>query len=90
MEAVREEVRITLTKIHNTIIAKIAHWTIRISKVILSMCKLQNIKTHPLISQEELEKIKDKSRRHSNIFTDGCKQEKTTGCAAVYNEKTIN
>ena len=33
--------------------------------------------------------FKDKHPKHSYIFTDGSKQEKTIGCAAVYNGKTI-
>ena len=83
METIKEEARINLTKRHNTIIPKIPPWTIKIPKVILTLCKLQKTKTHPLPFQEELEKIKDKYPRRSDIFTDGSKQEKTSGCTAV-------
>ena len=88
MEAIKEEARIDLTKIHDTIqIPKIPPWTITTPKVILTLCKLQKTKTHPLTFQEELVKIKDKYPRHSHIFMGCSKQEKTTGCAAVYNGK---
>ena len=53
------------------------------------VCKLQKTKTHPLIFPEEQEKIIDKHPRHSHNFTDDFKQEKTIGCAAVYNGKII-
>ena len=89
METIKEAARINLTKIHDTIqIPKIPPRTKRTPKVILTLCKLQKTKTHPLTFQE-LKKIKDKYPRHSHIFTDGSKQEKTTGCTAVYNGKTI-
>ena len=86
METIKEEARINLTKIHNTIIPKIQPWTIRTTKEILNLCKLQKTKTHPLIFQEELEKIKDKYPRYSHIFMNGSKWEKTTEYAAVYNK----
>ena len=56
---------------------------------ILTLCKLQKTKTDPLTFQEEQEKIKGKYPRHSHIFMDGFKQEKTIGCTAVYNGKMI-
>ena len=88
METIKEEARINLTKMHNTIqIPKIPPRTIRTPKVILILCKLQKAKTDLLILQEELEKIKNKYPIRSHIFTDGSKQEKTTGCTAVYNGK---
>ena len=81
------EARVDLTKIYNTIIPSIPYWTIRTPKVILTLCKLHKTKTHALISQEELEKVKNRCPRHLHIFTDRSKQEKTTGFAAIYNEK---
>ena len=89
METIKEEARINLTKIHNTIILKIPPWTVRNPKVILTLSKFHKTKTHPLIFQAELEKIKDKYPRHSHIFTDGSKQKKITGCAATYNKKWL-
>ena len=89
METIKEEARINLTKIYNTVIPKILPCTIRTPKVILTLCKFQKTKTYPLTFQEELEKIKNKYPRHSQIFMDGSKLEKITGCAAVYNGKTI-
>ena len=71
---------------HNMIIPKISPWTIKIPKVKLTLWKFHKSKTHPLIFQEEPEKIKDKYPWHSHIFTDGFKQKKTTGCAAEYNK----
>ena len=68
METIKEESRINLTKIHKKIIPKIPPWTIKTPKVILTFCKFQKSKTHALIFQEELEKIKDKYPRHSHIF----------------------
>ena len=87
IETIKEKARINLTKIHNMIILKVAHWTIRTVKVILTLCKLCKAKTHRPIFQELLEKMKDKYPRHLHIFTDGFKQKKTTGCAAVYIKK---
>ena len=89
MEAIKEEARINLTKIHNMIIPKIPPWTIKTPKTILTLSKLQKTKTNLLIFQEELEKITNKYPRHSHIFTDGSNQKKTTGFVVVYNEKTI-
>ena len=58
METINEEAKVDLIKINNAIIPSISFWTIRTSKVILTFCKLHRTKTHPLIFQEELEKIK--------------------------------
>ena len=57
METTNEELRVNLTKIHNTIIPRILPWTIRTQKVSLTHCRHQKTKTHPLIFQEELENI---------------------------------
>ena len=85
METNNEEARVDLTKIHNTVIPSILAWIIRIPKVILILCKFHKTKTHPQIFLEELKKFKNRYPRHSHIFTDGSKQEKTTGYAAIYN-----
>ena len=87
MKTIKEERRVDLTKIHNTIIASIPPWTIRTPKEILTLCKLHKTKTQPLISQEELEKVKNRYPWCSHVFTEEYKQEKTTGCAAIYKEK---
>ena len=88
METINEKAKVDLTKIHNTIIPNIPPWTIRNPKVILTLCKLQ-IKISPLIFQEELGKVKHRYSKHSHIFSNRSKQENTTGCTAIYNEKII-
>ena len=58
------------------IIPDISPWTIRTPNINLTLCKFHKNKTHPLIFQEELEKVKERYPKHSHIFMDGCKLQK--------------
>ena len=73
METFIGEVDMDLTEIHKTIIPDIPPWTIRTPNINLTLCKFHENKTHPLIFQEELEKVKERYPKHSHIFTDGSK-----------------
>ena len=87
METIMGEVDMDLTEIHQTIIPDIQHWTIRTQNINLTLRKSPQNKTHSLIFQEELEKIKERYLKHSHVITDGSKLEKITWCVAVHKEK---
>ena len=87
METIIGEVDMDLREIHMTIIPDIPPWTIRTSNINLTLCKFHKNKTHPLIFQEELEKVKERYPKHLYIFTDGCKLEKITGCVTIHKEE---
>ena len=87
METIIGEAEVDLTEIHKTIIADIPPWTIRTPNIILTLHKFHKNKTHPLIFQEELRKVKEKYTKHLHIFTDGSKVDKITGCATIHKEK---
>ena len=76
IETIIGEAEVDLTEIHKTIIPDIPPWTIRTPNIIF-----HKNKTHPLIFQEELKKVKEKYPKHSHIFKDGSKVDKITGCA---------
>ena len=78
---------VDLTEIHKTIIPDIPPWTIRTPNIILTLRKFHKNKTHPLIFQEKLEKVKEKYPKHLHIFTDGSKVDKITGCATIHKGK---
>ena len=84
METIIGEAEVDLTEIHKTIIPDIPRWT---PNIILTFRKFYKNKTHPLIFQEELEKVKEKYPKHSHIFMDGSKLDKITGCAIIHSEK---
>ena len=88
METIIGEAEVDLTEIHKTIIPDIPPWIIRIPNIILILRKFHKNITHPLIFQEELEKVK-KYPKHSQIFTDGFKLDKITGCATVHKGKSF-
>ena len=90
METIIGEAEVDLTKIHKTIVPDIPPWTIRTPNTILTLHKFPQNKTHPLIFQEELEKIKEKYPKHSHIFTEGSKLDKITGCASIHKGKIKN
>ena len=73
-----------LTEIHKTIILDIPPWTMRTPNINLTLHKFHKNKTHPLIFQEELEKVKERYPKCSQIFMDGSKLEKITGCTTVH------
>ena len=79
METIIGEAELNLTEIHKTIIPDIPPWPIRTPNIILTLRKF-----HPLIFQEELEKVKVKDPKHSHIFTD---LNKITGCATIHKGK---
>ena len=87
METIIGEAEVDLTEIHKTIIPDIPRWTIRTPNIILALHKFHQNKTHPLIFQEELEKVKEKYPKHSHIFTDGSKVNKITGCTSILKGK---
>ena len=87
METIIGEAEVDLTKIHKTIIPDTPPWTIRTPNIILTLRKFNKNKTHPLIFQEELEKVKEKYPKHLDIFTDGSKVDKITGCATIHKGK---
>ena len=87
METIFGEVDMNLTEIHLTIIPDIPAWTIRIPNINLTLRKFHKNKTHPLIFQEELEKVKERYPQHLHIFMDGSKLEKITGCATIHKEE---
>ena len=87
METFIEEVEVDLTEIHKTIIPDIPPWTIRTPNIILTLRKFHKNKTHPLIFQEELEKVKEKYPKYLHIFTDGSKVDRITGCATIHKGK---
>ena len=89
METIIGEVDMDLTETHTTIIPDIPPWTIKTSNINLTLCKFHKNKTHPLIFQEELEKVKERYPKNSHIFTDGSKLEKITGCATVHKGKYL-
>ena len=89
METIIGEAEVDLTEIHKTIIPDIPPWTIRTPNIILMLCKFHENKTHPLIFQEELEKVKEKYPKHSYVFTDGSKLNKITGCATIHKGKFL-
>ena len=49
--------------------------------------KLPKTKTHPITYQEKLIKIQNKFPDHYHIYTDGSKQGKNVGCAAISQKK---
>ena len=87
METIIGEAEVDLTEVHKTIIPDIPPWTIRTPNIILTLCKFHKNKTHPLIFQEELEKVKEKYPKHLHIFMDGSKLDKITGCATIHEGK---
>ena len=90
MEELTNKADLPIGKIHDSYLPEIAPWTIMAPKVDISLSKLQKQKTHPLIFQEEFEKIKEKYNQHKYIYTDGSKQKEATSCAAVYKKKIKN
>ena len=84
METIIGEVGMNLTEIQKTIIPDIPPWTIKTPSINLTFCKFHKNKTHPLIFQEELEKVKERYPKHLHIFTDRSKLEKITGYATVH------
>ena len=55
--------------------------------MILTLCKFHKNKTHPLVFQEELEKLKEKYPKHLHIFMNGSKVNKITGCVTIHKGK---
>ena len=84
METIIGEVDMDLTEIHKTIIPDIPPWIIRTPNINLTLCKFHKTITHPLIFQEELEKVKERYPKHLLIFMDEFKLEKITGCSTIY------
>ena len=84
METIIGEVDMDLTEIHKTIIPDIPLWTMKTPIINLKLCKFNKNKTHPLILQEELEKVKERYPKHLLIFMDGSKLEKITRCATIH------
>ena len=84
METIIGEAEVNLTEIHKTIIPDILPWTIRTPNIILTLRKFHKNETHPLIFQEELEKVKEKYPKHLHIFTDGSKVDEIMGCATIH------
>ena len=66
-ETIIGEVNMDLTEIHKTIIPDIPSWIIRTLNINLTLCKFHKNKTHPLIFQEELEKVNERYPKHSHI-----------------------
>ena len=87
METIIGEAEVDLTEIHKTIIPDIPSWTIRTPNIILTLRKYHKNKTHPLIFQEELEKVKEKYLKHLHIFMDGSKLDKITEHATIHKGK---
>ena len=86
MEIIIGEAEVDLTEILKTIIPDIPLWTIRTPNIILTLREFHTKKAHPLIFQEELEKVKEKYPKRLQIFTDGSKVDKITGCATIHKE----
>ena len=89
MDTIIGEAEVDLTEIRKTIIPDIPPWAIRTPDIILTCRKFHKNKTHPLIFQEELEKVKAKYPKRSHIFTDGSKLDKITGCVTIHKEKNF-
>ena len=90
METIIGEAEVDLTEVHKTIIPDIPPWTTRTPNIILTFRKFHKNKTHPLIFQEVLEKVKEKYLKHSHIFPDGSKlDKKKTGCATIHKGKFL-
>ena len=87
MEKIIGGVDLDLTEIHKTIIPDIPPWTLKTPNINLTLCKFHKNKTHPLIFQEELEKVKERYLKHLHIFTGRFKLKKITGCAIIHKGK---
>ena len=81
------EIKINTKIVHHTILSKTAPWTIRQPTINLELAKLPKTKTHPITYQEKLIKIQNKFPDHYHIYTDGSKQGKKVGCAAISQKK---
>ena len=81
------EIKINTKIVHHTILSKTAPWTIRQPTINLELAKLPKIKTHSITYQEKLIKIQNKFPDHYHIYTDGSKQGKKVGCAAISQKK---
>ena len=81
------EIKINTKIVHHTILSKTAPWTVRQPTINLELTKLPKTKTHPITYQEKLIKIQNKFPDHYHIYTDGSKQGKKVGCAAISQQK---
>ena len=79
METIIGEVDMDLREIPD-----ILPWTIRTPNTNFTLSKFHKNKTHPLIFQEELEKVKERYPKYLHVFTDRSKLEKITGCATIH------
>ena len=78
------EIKIKPKIINNTIIPKIAQWSINPLIIKLELTKLSKTKTNPIIFQEKFFDIQNNLPDHHHIYTDESKKGMEVGCAAIF------